>query len=190
MICACDRVYVTTCRRVACPPRPPVPVAHLHRVDVNPQMLPEKDAESPSSRAPPPAFISDFPPPPPPPPLALQSSHSSSSGSSSQSPALLGALPAPAFALASPPVVAAMSLPTPVSAVESTSSTLVGSVSDLRFSPLSAAPPSSGQESGFVFPPPDVVAPRLERRDSSPDDPHLMVVGDMLKKYVPNPHRW
>lgn len=70
-----------------------------------------------------------------------------------------------------------MSLPTPVSAVDSTASTLVGSVSDLRFSPLSAAPP--GQESGFVFPPPDTVDPR---RDNSPDDPHLMVVGDMLKK--------
>lgn len=74
-----------------------------------------------------------------------------------------------------------MSMSTPVSAVESTSSTLVNSASDLAFSPLSGAPP----DSGFVFPPPDPVDPRLERRASSPDtpgDPHLMVVGDMLKK--------
>ncbi|KAG8217867.1 hypothetical protein J3R82DRAFT_6033 [Butyriboletus roseoflavus] len=54
----------------------------------------------------------------------------------------------------------------------------------MDFSPLSGAPPQPGQESRFVFPPPDVLDSRLERRDGSPDtpgDPHLIVVGDMLK---------
>ncbi|KAF8447522.1 hypothetical protein L210DRAFT_3472398 [Boletus edulis BED1] len=76
-----------------------------------------------------------------------------------------------------------MSLHTPVSAVESTSSTLASSVSDLAFSPLTGPPPSSGQDSGFTFSLPDIVDLRLDKRDNSPDppsDPHLMVVGDML----------
>ncbi|KAF8557304.1 hypothetical protein OG21DRAFT_1505519 [Imleria badia] len=123
---------------------------------------------APPPRAAPPPYIADFPPPPR---LSLLSPHSSSSGSGSHSPALLGTQPP-------------MPLLTPVSAVESTASTLVNSASDLAFSPLSGAPLPSGHDSGFLFPPPDPVDPRLEKRASSPDapgDPHLMVVGDMLK---------
>ena len=77
---------------------------------------------------------------------------------------------------------APMSLPTPVSAAESSSSTLVSAPSDLPFSPPC--------DSRFVFPPPDVLDHPIDTTDGSPDtpaDPHLLVVGDMLKKWVPIP---
>ncbi|KAF9246151.1 hypothetical protein BU15DRAFT_39764 [Melanogaster broomeanus] len=152
-----------------------------------------------STRAPPPGFISDFPPrtlpfglvPQSHNRLSVQSPPSTSSGSSSQSPALLGTTPN--FSLTSSSVIPsipaavmpAMSLPTPLSALESsTSSTLVNSGSELGFSPLSGGPVPSAQEPSFVFPPPDVFDSRSNGRDSSPETPsdsHLMAVGDMLK---------
>ncbi|KAH0827036.1 hypothetical protein J3R83DRAFT_4717 [Lanmaoa asiatica] len=138
------------------------------------------DTLSTPSRAPPPGFISDFPPSSvrfaAAPQLSLQSPQSNSSGSSSHSPALLGL--SPTFSLPSaPPVPSSMSLTTPVSAVESTSSTLVNSASDLSFSPLSG---TTGQDSGFIFSSPDILDSGRDSSPETPSDPHLMVVGDML----------
>lgn len=151
-----------------------------------------------STRAPAPGYISDFPrtlpfavAPQLESHLSVQSPPSTSSGSSSQSPPVLGIVPTfpltSASAIPSVPaaVMSAMSLSAPLSALESsTSNTLVGSGSELGFSPVSGAPLPSSQESSFIFPPPDVVDSRSNGRDSppeSPSDSHLMVVGDMLK---------
>ncbi|KIK98718.1 hypothetical protein PAXRUDRAFT_823568 [Paxillus rubicundulus Ve08.2h10] len=152
-----------------------------------------------STRTPAPGYISDFPPrtlpfavaPQLDSHLSVQSPPSTSSGSSSQSPPVLGivsAFPsASASAIPSVPaaVMSAMSLSAPTSALESSaSSTLVGSGSELGFSPVSGAPLPSSREPGFVFPPPDVLDSRSNGRDSppeSPSDSHLMVVGDMLQ---------
>ncbi|KAF9218248.1 hypothetical protein BS17DRAFT_742446 [Gyrodon lividus] len=151
-----------------------------------------------STRAPAPGSISDFPRRTLPfgavsqldNHLSVHSPPSTSSGSSSQSPTLLG-MP-PTFPLTSASVIPsvpaalmpAMSLSAPLSALEySTSSTLVGSGSELGFSPLSGGPSASSQEPGFIFPPPDVDS-CLNGRDSSPETPsdsHRMVVGVMLK---------
>ena len=134
-----------------------------------------------------PSFMSDFPSVNfTAPPQLLSTQSSTTSASTSQSPALF-AVPH-TFALPSAPVIpsvtTSMTLSTPVSAVDSTSTTLLNSASELAFSPLSGAP-SSAHDPGFPFPPPDLVDPRLDVKDGSPDslnDPHLMVVGDMLNK--------
>ncbi|KAG9318844.1 hypothetical protein JVU11DRAFT_948 [Chiua virens] len=87
-----------------------------------------------------------------------------------------------------PPQMNTISLSTHI---DDPSTTLLNSASDMSFSPLTTAPPPSAHESGFIFPPPDVLDPRMDTREDSPDtpsDPHLMVVGDMLKNIAHTAH--
>ncbi|KAH7889397.1 hypothetical protein F5I97DRAFT_1800618 [Phlebopus sp. FC_14] len=155
-----------------------------------------------STRAPAPSFISDFPHSasfPAIPPLdhlpARSPPPSTASGSSGQSSAVL-AIPttfplASAAVISTPPapMLTSMSVPVALPVPESStpSSSLASSGSELGFSPLSGGPPPTGQEPGFIFPPPDLGDSHLNGRDSSPEAPndsHLMVVGDMLKTIV------
>jgi hypothetical protein len=163
-------------------------------IDPNPLHLPLTDTSStslsmqgPSSRAPPPGFISDFPsqnisfatssrmdth-------LTIHSPQSASSSSSGPPSTVHGA-----YVISNQQSI----IPTGPSIIHSvgldsspSSATLA---SELGFSSQS----QSAQDSGFIFPPPDLADSRFTPRDSSPETPgdsHLLVVGDMLKTWVP-----
>ena len=150
-----------------------------------------------SSRAPAPGFISDFPSQIIPfatssrmdAHLPLHSPQSASPGSGGPS-STVHAISS-AYSMSNQSI---MSNPPPIvhpvhaqSALGSSPSS-ANLVSELRFSPLNNSQSKPGQDSGFVFPPPDVADSRFSARDSSPETPgdsHLLVVGDMLKTCVP-----
>ncbi|KAG0699648.1 hypothetical protein DFH29DRAFT_808728 [Suillus ampliporus] len=143
-----------------------------------------------SSRAPPPGFISDFqnisfgtlsrmdsh--------LAL---HSPTSGSGGPSSDVHGV--SSAYTMSTPSIMSngqSMISSVHPGALDSSGSpgALSTSASELAFPPLNNGPSQPTQDSGFIFPPPDVPDSRYSGRDSSPETPgdsHLLVVGDMLK---------
>ncbi|KAG1754628.1 hypothetical protein EDB19DRAFT_1892588 [Suillus lakei] len=162
------------------------PSTGMHSMDV-------LDTSS-SSRAPAPGFISDFPcrnfsygavsrmdsh-------LALHSPQSTTSGSSGPSSAAHGVSSAYTMDTSSIMVNGQPMIQSAhARALDPSGSpgALASSASELVFPPLNNGSSKPTQDSGFIFPPPDV-PDSFNGRDSSPETPgdsHLLVVGDILK---------
>lgn len=119
--------------------------------------------------------------------LSSPSAHSSSTGAShASSPALAGVAPSYttgssslAFALDSDGATRSR----PGSAASPGTSTALGS--DLGFPSASSAPPTASHGSGFDFPPSGFEnSMQSANDDTPPGGAHLLVLGDLLKKYV------
>ncbi|EIW85102.1 hypothetical protein CONPUDRAFT_79784 [Coniophora puteana RWD-64-598 SS2] len=162
----------------------------------NPQSLTAMDVMQPtaSTRAPPPGYLTDFPVHPPPSfgvlgtldshlTLASPPTTDSVAVSANPSPAVQGMASSFSMSGVAP---SSAGIPHTMPHLESSASsgTMASSGSELGFSPLSSGPPTSGQDPGFVFPPPDLGDSRVNREQGSPEGPadsHLMVVGSILK---------
>lgn len=133
-----------------------------------------------SSRAPAPGFISDFPPQNISfAPSSRMDTHLAVHSPQGASPASSGPSSSTVHAISSAYLISNQSIMP--NGLDSSPS------SELTFSPLNNQS-NSAQDSGFIFPPPDLPDSRFTGRDSSPETPgdsHLLVVGDMLKTCVP-----